>query len=110
MPIQASNRSYELATPNKLFEALAAGVPVIASDFAGIRRIVVDDLDGPLGELCDPTDPASIGRAIVRLLSLSPEARAGLAERCRRAARERWNWETESAKLVQLYAELERTG
>ena len=109
MPIQASNRSYELATPNKLFEALAAGVPVVASDVAGIRSIVVDDPDGPLGELCDPTDPASIGRAIVRLLSLSPEARAGLADRCRRAARERWNWETESAKLVELYAELERT-
>jgi glycosyltransferase involved in cell wall biosynthesis len=107
LPIQASNRSYELSTPNKLFEALAAGVPVVASDFAGIRAIVADDPDGPLGELCDPTDPAAIGRAIRRLLELSSDARADLRERCRRAARERWNWETESARLVELYRDLE---
>jgi glycosyltransferase involved in cell wall biosynthesis len=107
LPIQASNRSYELSTPNKLFEALAAGVPVVASDFAGIRSIVEGDPDGPLGELCDPTDPASIATAIRRLLALPPEARADLSRRCHRAARERWNWETESTKLVQLYRELE---
>jgi glycosyltransferase involved in cell wall biosynthesis len=107
MPIQPSNRSYELSTPNKLFEALAAGVPVAASDFGGIRSIVVDDPDGPLGELCDPTDPADIARAILAILSLSPDARADLSERCRRAAHERWNWETESARLVDLYSELE---
>ena len=82
----------------------AAGVPVVASDFPGFRAIVADDPDGPLGELCDPADPASIGRAIRRDLELPPEARAD----CRRAVpaggRERWNWETESARLVELYA------
>ncbi len=64
MAIQATNRSYYLSTPNKMFEAFAAGVPVVASDFPGFRSIVADDPDGPLGELCDPADPASIGRAI----------------------------------------------
>jgi glycosyltransferase involved in cell wall biosynthesis len=107
MPIQPANRSYELSTPNKLFEALAAGLPIVASDFAGIRAIVVDDPAGPLGELCDPTDPADIARAMRVILSLAPDARADLGERCRRAARERWNWETESARLVDLYRDLE---
>jgi glycogen(starch) synthase len=107
IPIQATNRSYALSTPNKLFEALAAGVPVVASDLPGIRSIVVDDPDGPLGEICDPTDPGAIGDAIMAILALSPEARADLAERCRRAARERWNWETESGRLVELYRDLE---
>lgn len=110
LPIQASNRSYELSTPNKLFEALAAGVPVVASDFAGMREIVIGDPDGPLGELCDPADPASIGAAIGRLIALGPDALADLRDRCRRAARERWNWEAESARLVDLYADLERDG
>ena len=107
MAIQASNHSYYLSTPNKMFEAFAAGVPVVASDFPGMRSIVAGDPDGPLGELCDPADPASIGRAILALIELSPESRAELSARVRRAARERWNWETEAARLVELYHELE---
>ena len=70
MAIQPTNRSYELSTPNKLFEAFAAGVPVAGSDFPGCRTIVLDNPEGPLGELCDPTSPASIGAAIRRILEL----------------------------------------
>jgi glycosyltransferase involved in cell wall biosynthesis len=108
LPLQPEPLNYYLSTPNKLFEALAAGVPVVASDFPGIRSIVVDDPDGPLGAVCDPTDPAAIAGAIRTVLDRSPEARADLRVRCRRAAFERWNWETESARLVDLYADLAR--
>jgi len=100
--------NHYLATPNKLFESLAAGVPVVGSDFPGIRGVLMDDPGGPLGAVCDPTDPAAVAAAIRSILDLSPEARAALRDRCRRAALERWNWETESAKLVALYADLER--
>ena len=110
MAIQATNRSYELSTPNKMFEAFAAGVPVAGSDFPGFRTIVAENPDGPLGELFDPTSPASIGAAIRRILELPPDEYAAMAERARRAAVERWNWETESAKLVELYRELEAVG
>jgi glycosyltransferase involved in cell wall biosynthesis len=106
MPIQAHSQSYYLSTPNKMFEAFAAGVPVVASDFPGMRAIVREDPDRPLGELCDPADPASIGRAIRAIVELTPEAWAELAMRCRQAAVERWNWETESARLVELYRRL----
>jgi glycosyltransferase involved in cell wall biosynthesis len=106
MPIQAHSQSYYLSTPNKMFEAFAAGVPVVASDFPGMRSIVAEDPERPLGELCDPADPESIGAAIRRLLELPPAARAELAARCYRAAKERWNWETESARLVELYRAL----
>jgi glycosyltransferase involved in cell wall biosynthesis len=110
MPIQAHSQSYYLSTPNKMFEAFAAGVPVVASDFPGMRGIVAEDPERPLGELCDPADPASIGRAIRTIIELSPDARAELSARCRRAAVERWNWETESAKLVELYRRLGASG
>jgi len=106
MPIQASTLNHRLSTPNKLFESLAAGVPIVASDLPGMRPIVTGDPAGSLGELCDPTDPASIAAAIRRILDRSPEERAALRERCRTAAVERWNWETESARLVALYEEL----
>ena len=106
IPIQRHNRSYELSTPNKLFEAMAAGVPVVASDFPGMRAIVGGIGEGPLGELCDPADPASIGTAIRRLLELPADERRAIGARGRRAAVERWNWETESVRLVELYRDL----
>ncbi len=106
MPIRDSTLNHRLSTPNKLFEALAAGVPIVASDLPEMRRIVMDDPAGPLGLLCDPTDPASIAGAIADLLGRPAADRAALRERCRTAARDRWNWETESARLVALYADL----
>lgn len=110
MPIQRHSLSYYLSTPNKMFEAFAAGVPVVASDFPGMRGIVAEDPVRPLGELCDPADPASIAAAIGRILELPAAAREELRARCRKAAVERWNWETESARLVDLYRRLERPG
>ena len=106
MPIQRSTLNHYLSTPNKLFESLAAGVPVVVSDFPDMRRIALDDPDGPLGAVCDPSDPASVARAIRSILDLDAGALAGLRRRCLRAAHERYNWETEVARLFALYAEL----
>lgn len=108
MPIQASTLNHRLSSPNKLFESLATGLPVVVSDFLEMRRIVLDDPDGPLGAVCDPADPASVARAIRSILDLSPSERDALRARCLRAAHERWNWETESAHLVELYDSLAR--
>jgi glycosyltransferase involved in cell wall biosynthesis len=106
--VQHSTLNHLLSSPNKLFEAIAAGVPVVAMDFPYVHAIVLDDPAGPLGAVCDPADPASIALAIRAILELPEVDRADLRERCLRAARERWNWETESARLVALYADLAR--
>jgi glycosyltransferase involved in cell wall biosynthesis len=106
MAIQASTLNHRLSSPNKLFEAIASGLPVVVSDFVEMRRIVLDDPDGPLGAVCDPADPVSIATAIRSILDLGPVERSDLRARCLRAAHQRWNWETESAKLVALYASL----
>lgn len=106
MAIQASTLNHRLSTPNKLFECLAAGVPVVASDFPDMRRILLDDADAPLGAVCDPLIPDAIAGAIRVILGLAAGARVELRERCLRAARERWNWETEGARLTDLYRSL----
>ena len=106
MAIQASTLNHRLSSPNKLFESIATGLPVVVSDFVEMRRIVLDDPDGPLGAVCDPADPASIAAAIRSILELGPDEREALRARCLRAAHERWNWETESAGLVALYDSL----
>jgi glycosyltransferase involved in cell wall biosynthesis len=92
-----------LSTPNKLFESLAAGVPVVSSDFPERRRIVIDDPDGPLGAVCDPTDPAAIADALRSILGLEPVAAADLRARCARAARERYSWESQVPALLAAY-------
>jgi glycosyltransferase involved in cell wall biosynthesis len=106
MPNQPRTANELLSTPNKLFESLAVGLPVVSSDFPERRAIVMEDPDGPLGAMCDPTDIRSIAAAIRSILDLEPAERADLRARCLRAAHDRWNWETESAKLVALYASL----
>jgi glycosyltransferase involved in cell wall biosynthesis len=103
---QPTTRNEWVSTPNKLFECLAAGTPVVSSDFPGRCRIILDDPDGPLGAVCDPTDPAAIAAAVRSLIDQPPAARADLRARCLRAAHLRWNWETEVARLLALYGEL----
>lgn len=106
--IQPSTLNHRMATPNKLFESLAAGLPVVVTDFPEMRRIVCDDPLGPLGETCRPGDPADLGRAILAIVGRPVDEREALRARCLAAADARWNWETESAGLVELYAGLER--
>lgn len=102
--IQPTTLNHRLSTPNKLFETLAAGVPVVASDFPAMRAIVIDDPDGPLGAVCDPTDPAALASAIRGLLELPPRAAADLRATCLRAAHARYSWEAEAGKLAALYS------
>jgi glycosyltransferase involved in cell wall biosynthesis len=106
MPNQPVNANERLSTPNKLFESMAVGLPVVSSDFPERRRIILDDPDGPLGAVCAPTDPASIATAIRSILDVPADERRALRTRILRAAHERWNWETESVKLVALYEAL----
>jgi glycosyltransferase involved in cell wall biosynthesis len=108
--IEPNTLNHRLSTPNKLFEALGAGVPVVASDFPPIRHIVIDDPDGPLGVMCDPTDSESIAAGIRELLDLDQAARADLRARCLRAAHARYAWEIDAAALTALYDRLTSAG
>lgn len=92
-----------LSTPNKLFESLAAGLPVVSSDFPERRRIIVDDPDGPLGAVCDPTDPASIAAAIRSVLDVPPVEHAALRSRIALAARTRYAWDRQFAVALEVY-------
>lgn len=106
IPGQRSTLNHWLSSPNKLFEALAAGVPVAIMDFPYVHDLVLNDPLGPLGTVCDPADPASIARAVREIVEQPTDIRQAQRARCLAAAHQRWNWETESARLVALYAEL----
>jgi len=87
------------AQPNKMFEYMSAGIPVIASDFPLWREIVLGNRCG----LCvDPMNPAAIAKAIDYLVQNPDEARQ-MGENGRRAVLERYNWSVEEAKLLAFY-------
>jgi glycosyltransferase involved in cell wall biosynthesis len=110
IPLQHSTLNHWLCTPNKLWESLAVGVPVVVSDFPVMKRVVLEDPAGPLGEVCEPASPESIAAAIAAIISLPETERSVLRTRCLEAAHQRWNWETESSRLVELYAEILASG
>jgi glycosyltransferase involved in cell wall biosynthesis len=104
--LQSSTLGHYLCTPNKLWESLAAGTPVVVSDFPVMSHVVLDGPEGPLGVLCDPSTPASIAAAVRAFLDLPEQAREAIRTRCLEAAHRRWNWETESGRLIETYRTL----
>jgi glycosyltransferase involved in cell wall biosynthesis len=90
------------AQPNKMFEYMAAGLPLLASNFPLWRQIVEET---QCGVCVDPCLPAEIAKAIAHLLADESACRAkGRAGR--KAIVERFNWRNESKKLLNLYGEL----
>jgi glycosyltransferase involved in cell wall biosynthesis len=106
MPIEPSTLNHFLSTPNKLFECLAAGTPVVTSDFPAMREVVLGGDRGPLGAVCDPGRVEDVAAAIGSVLELDPDGWRSLSERCLAAAHTRWNWNAESDRLVRMYQTL----
>lgn len=93
------------AQPNKMFEYMSAGIPVVASDFPLWREIVLGNRCG----LCvNPMDPVAIANAIDYLVQHPKEARQ-MGENGRRVVLERYNWSVEETKLFAFYKNSFRT-
>jgi glycosyltransferase involved in cell wall biosynthesis len=107
MPNQHETLNEYVSTPNKLFESIGVGTPVVSSDFPERRRIILEGLEGSLGALCNPSDPADIARAIVEVIGGTPAEREAYRSRCRAAALARWNWDAQVATLVRFYGDLD---
>lgn len=93
--------SLHLALPNKLFEYLMAGLPVLASDLPEIRRVVAGH---DVGRLVDWRDPEALVRALQEMVE-HPEARARWASHAPRAL-ETFQWEKASQSFQHVYSNL----
>jgi glycosyltransferase involved in cell wall biosynthesis len=103
-PIVPSCLNYRYSLPNKLFQYMAAGLAVVASDFPQVREVVQG---AACGLVVDTRRPTAIAEAINRLLRDPDEARA-MGERGRRAVIDRFNWTTSAEALLDVYARLTR--
>jgi glycosyltransferase involved in cell wall biosynthesis len=98
-PISENNR---MSLPNKLFQCMAAGIPVVANDFPHIREIV----EGSGAGICvDPTNPAAIAAAIRHLVA-DPTAAAEMGRRGTAAVRQRFSWRQAEEVLLMAYARI----
>ena len=89
------------ATPNKLYEYISAGLPVVSSNFLALKEIV----EGyGLGCTFDPEEPESIAGAINFVLA--DGQRYDTMRKNALEAAKIFNWETESQKLMKIYRRL----
>lgn len=92
-------QSYKESLPVKLFEYMAAGIPVIASNFDGWKTIIHDS---DCGICVDPLDISAIRQAISALMT-SPELCLKYGRNAREAVLTKYNWKSEEEKLLGLY-------
>ncbi|MCF6273412.1 MAG: glycosyltransferase family 4 protein [Rhodobacteraceae bacterium] len=90
--------------PNKLFEYMSAGLPIIASDFPYWRSFL-DEIGCAI--FVDPQDPEAIAAAMEKILS-DPQAAEKMGLLGKKAVEEKFNWEVEADELVKVYHKILR--
>jgi len=87
------------AQPNKMFEYMSAGIPVIVSNFPLWKEIVKG---AECGIWVDPLNPEEIAEAIQFIVE-HPEEAEQMGKNGRRAVKEKYNWGVEEKKLLEFY-------
>ncbi len=94
--------SHSEGSPNVLLEAMAAGVPVVATRVGGVPEIITHN---DTGLLVEARDPRALACEIGNLL-VEPELSRRLACRARSQVAERHSPESRLARLVEIYRTL----
>jgi glycosyltransferase involved in cell wall biosynthesis len=84
-----------------LIEAMACGLPAIATDYPGVRAVVED---GETGLVVPGGDPAAVAAALAQLAG-DPERRRAMGERGRAKALAEWSWPALVERMDGAYAE-----
>ena len=90
------------AQPNKMFEYMSAGIPVISSYFP-LWKVIVEKNN--CGLCVNPKNSKEISKAINWLLD-NPSKAIEMGLNGRKAVEEKYNWEKEEGKLFKIYGEL----
>jgi len=100
-PIENTCLNHYTTDSNKLFEYIIAGLPVIATDFPEIRKIV---RDGQVGLLVPPGSEDELAKAI-SLLAENTDLRQHYSRKAIDSA-SALNWETQESLLSNMYSRI----
>ena len=95
-----TNINYKFSLPNKIFDFVHSGVPVLASNLVEIKKVFSKY---EIGELAESHDPRYIGDKINNMLS-DKEKIKFWKENCRRASVE-FCWQNEESVLHDIYSQ-----
>jgi glycosyltransferase involved in cell wall biosynthesis len=98
------NDSWDTTIPNKLFDYMAAGLPVVSSDAAPCARIVRETGSG---RIFSSGNPIELAAAIEEVAPADTAAALGSAGR--KAVRARYNWEHDAGILLDAVAGIKKT-
>lgn len=96
-----TNINYKLSLPNKLFDYIHAGIPVLASKVVEVRRIVEDY---KVGMLIDNHKPTHIAEQLNTMLA--DEAKQQEWRRNAKIASEKLTWQNEEKVLQEVYEQI----
>jgi glycosyltransferase involved in cell wall biosynthesis len=95
--------NHRYASPNKVFEAMMLGKPVIVAQDTNVDRVIAS---GECGLVVPYGDPAALQAALERL-QFDPGLRQRLGNNARRVYEQRYSWEIMRQRLLALYASLQ---
>ena len=101
IPYQPTCLNNYYCTPNKLFEFIAAGIPIIATDLPEIRRIVNGNHIGMVGDTAAAKSLAGLIDTFFSDSELLKQCQATVLQ-----VRKKINWQAESRGLISLYRKL----
>jgi glycosyltransferase involved in cell wall biosynthesis len=84
-----------------LIEAMACGLPTIATEYPGVRAVVDED---ETGILVPPGDPDAVANGIRRLVDAGPSGRAQMGIAGREKAERLWSWPSLLDRMDRAYA------
>lgn len=96
------NPSYSLAYPVKMFEYMAAGLAVLGTNIP-LWKSILEEANA--GKTVDIDDPASYAQAINAMIN-DPALTAQMGQSGRKAIEQRFNWNVEAKKMLDLYNRL----
>jgi glycosyltransferase involved in cell wall biosynthesis len=102
--VPANSLNQRLSSPNKFWESLTAGTPVVVGRELEVMRDIVER--DSLGAIADPAEPDDLARGLRAILDQPPEAYAAMRARCLDVTRERYSWETAVVPYLELVGRL----
>ena len=89
--------------PNAVLEAMAVGLPVVATTVGGVPELV---LDGATGLLVPAADPPALAEALARALAMTPDDRRRMGDAGRERVERHFSFEGQARRLEALYTDV----